>query len=254
VGRAIAPHGPRYLIKALNRAAGRGLSDVGEVNIDELREQRDFLGWAAISKVVMAATGPQIWCMSNAGDNSSLLLTHLRSIALAGTDEAMFHAEWSAEDGCELDDQRAWVQANPSLGYPGGPTLAAIRSALATDPAPVFRTEVLCQHVDALDAAVDPFAWQACADRTGTMDGLRRRLALCVEVAGDGAHVAAVVAAELPDGRVRLELVGEWASTQDARRAVPELRDLITRRCWAGSRPGRGRRCRRRCASSRPRR
>jgi hypothetical protein len=223
-GRAVGPHGPRYLIKALNRRAGRGLWDVGEVNIDELREQTDFAGWSSISKVVMAAEDAQIWCMSNAGDSSSLLLNHLRSIALAGTDPAMFHAEWSAEDGCELDDPKAWAQANPSLGY----TLpeAAIRSALATDPPAVFRTEVLCQFVGALNAAVDPFAWAACVDAGGSLDGLRDRLAVCVE-AGAGGHVAAIAAAELPDdGRVRFAVVGSWPSMQEARRALPGLREL----------------------------
>ena len=236
-GRAIGPHGPRYLIKALNRRAGRGLWDVDEVNIDELREQTDFAGWSSISKVVMAAPDAQIWCMSNAGDASSLLLNHLRGIGIAGTDPQMFHAEWSAADGCELDDPKAWAQANPSLGYTL--TEAAIRSALATDPPSVFRTEVLCQSIPSLNAAVDMQAWASCGDPSGSTDRLER--ALCVEVAPDGQHVSAVVAAELPDdGRVRFELVATWDSTTDARRGLRALRDEYRPKAlgWLPTGPG----------------
>lgn len=231
-GRAVGPHGPRYLIKALNRKAGRGLSGVREVNIDELREQRDFEGWGAVSKVVMAAPdGPQIWCMSNAGDKHSLLLNHLRGVALGGTDPQMFHAEWSAEMGCELDDPRAWAQANPSLGYPNGLTEAAIRSALHSDPPNVFRTEVLCQFVDVMNAALDTGAWAAGADPAGAMPEIRP--ALCVEAGVDGDQVVALTAAPLGDGRVRLEVVGVWGSTDAARVELGELKRVI-RPCSLG--------------------
>lgn len=237
-GRAVPPHGPRYLIKALNRKAGRGLWNVGEVNIDELREQTDFMGWSSISKVVNAAKNAQIWCMSNAGDASSLLLNHLRAVALAGTNEAMFVAEWSAPDGCELDDEKAWAQANPSLGYPGGPTGEGIRSDMRTDPPAVFRTEVLCQFVDSLVAAVDMPAWSGCADPSVLPDGPRS--ALVVDVCNDLLHASAVAATVLPDGRVRLEVVGEWESPKAARRALPDLRKLLSPKVlgWFPSGPG----------------
>ncbi len=218
-GRAIGPHGPRYLIKALNRRAGRGLWDCGEVNIDELREQTDFAGWSSISKVIMANIEAQIWCMSNAGDASSLLLNHLRGVGLAGTDPLMFLAEWSAPEGCELDDRKAWAQANPSLGYTL--TERAIEASLS-DPPAVFRTEVLCQFVDQMNAAVDTAAWAAQADPTGSTDGLDR--ALCFEVAEAGSHVTGIAAAELDDGRVRFEVVGTWESTTAARRALRGLK------------------------------
>lgn len=230
---------PRYLIKALNRKAGRGLAGVREVNIDELREQRDFAGWAAISKPVMAVEDAQIWCMSNAGDRQSLLLNHLRSIGLAGSDDQMFHAEWSAVEGCELDDREQWAQANPSLGHPGGISEDAIRSALHSDPPAVFRTEVLCQNVDSLNAAIDSQGWADCADPSGSLDG-HERLALCVGAAPEGAHVTAVVAGELEDGRVRVEVVGEWDSTAEARRGLPELHGLLKPKAfgWFPKGPG----------------
>ena len=237
-GRAVPSGGqPRYLIKALNRKAGRGLSGVREVNIDELREQRDFLGWAAISKVVMAAIDAQVWCMSNMGDSTSLLLNHLRGVGLGRTDPALFLAEWSGEEGCPLDDPVAWAQANPSLGY-GRLTLAAIQSALLTDPPNVFRTEVLCQGVDILNTAIDPAGWAACADSTGA--GEPGPMALCVEAALEGEGVIAVAGFPLPDGRVRFELAGAWVSTEAARTGLTELKSGLRPRAfgWFPKGPG----------------
>lgn len=237
-GRAVPRGGePRYLIKALNRKAGRGLSGVREVNIDELREQRDFLGWAAISKVVMAAADAQIWAMSNMGDSLSLLLNHLRGIGISGADPAMFLAEWSAPEGCELGDTDGWRQANPSLGY-RSLTVAAIRSSMLSDPPAVFRTEVLCQGVDIMNTAIDPAGWAACADAAGAQS--RAPTAVCVDMAVEGEHVLAFSAAVLGDGRVRIDLVGAWDTTERARKGITELRKQLKPKAmgWFPKGPG----------------
>lgn len=211
--------GARYRIGAATRGAGRGLS-VDQLNLDELREQRNWLAWSALSKTTMARADGQTWAFSNAGDDESVVLNHLREAALAGRDPSIFLAEWSAPDGCELDDLDAIAQANPGLGY----TISeqAIMSALATDPPNVFRTEVLCQKVDALDSAVDLGAWKACHDPAGTLDGLRDRVAVCVDVAPDGEHVTLAAAAQLEDGRVRVEIATAWPSTEKSRAELEE--------------------------------
>ncbi len=218
--------GPRYLIKTLNRGAGRGLWGVAEVNIDETREQTDFAGWSAVSKTTMAAEDAQVWCMSNAGDSRSVVLNHLRGIGIAGTDPALFLAEWSAPDKAELGDRDGQAQANPSLGYPGGVTEAAIASAAGSDPPSVFRTEVLCQFVDVLNSAVDPSAWEAGADPLGGSSG-EMRPTLGVEAAVEGDQVVAVSASPLDDGRVRLDVVGVWDGTDAARHGLDELRSVL---------------------------
>lgn len=231
--------GPRYLIKTLNRGAGRGLWEVSEVNIDETREQTDFAGWSAVSKTTMAAENAQIWCMSNAGDSRSVVLNHLRGIGVGGGDPALFLAEWSAERECGLDDPAGWRAANPSLGYPGGVTEASIRSAANSDPPNVFRTEVLCQFVDVMNAAIDPSAWGACADPLGILE-LTDRPALCVEAAVEGDRIIAVSAAPTGDGRLRLAVSGVWEGTEAARRGLVELVDVFRPRAlgWYPNGPG----------------
>jgi hypothetical protein len=216
--------GGRYKIGAANRKAGRGLS-IDELTIDELREQRTWDAWSALSKTTLARPNAQIWAMSNAGDDESVVLNQLRDAALSGRDHSIGLFEWSAPDGCELDDLAAWRQANPGLGYTVSE--AALRSALATDPPAVFRTECLCQRVDQLDGAIDLAAWKDCADPAGTMGGVRNRLAACFDMAPDGAHCTLAVAGLLDDGRSRVELVRVWKSSDEARAELPDLRDRI---------------------------
>jgi hypothetical protein len=135
--------------------------------------------------------------------------------------------EWSAPDGCEIDDLDAWAAANPGLGYTVV-TEQAIRSAMMTDPPAVFRTETLCQRVDSLDAAIDmacrgrpqptrPRRWPPCATaspRASTSPPTAQ-------------HVSLALAAVLEDGRVRVEMAHAWTSTADCRRELPRLLERI---------------------------
>lgn len=230
-------NGARYRITAASRSAGRGLS-VGLLVLDELREHRDWLAWGALSKTTIAQPDALIVGISNAGSDDSIVLNSLRETALAGTDDSLAIFEWSAPDGCDLDDPKAWQAANPGLGHTV--SAQAIASALSTDPPAVFRTECLCQRVTSLDAAIDLDAWQDCADPSGSLDGVRNRVACCLDVAPDLSHVTLVAAALLDDGRVRTEVVDAWDTTEAARRALPELLDRVRPRVlgWYPGGPG----------------
>lgn len=227
--------GGSYQITATNEDAGRGLS-VDELNFDELRTQTDWRAWGALSKTTSARPNGQIWAMSNAGDDDSVVLNQLREAALSGRDPTIGIFEWSAPEGCELDDLAAAAQANPALGYTMH--ISAVHSARATDPPEVYRTEVLCQRVEQIDSAIDLVAWRASRDPAGTLDAARERIALCFDVAPDGAHSTLIAAAEVA-GRVRVEVIGAWSDTDQARRALEELDDRIqpAARAWFPSGP-----------------
>lgn len=205
--------GGRYKIAAANRKAGRGLS-IDELNIDELREQRNWAAWSALSKTTMARAHSQIWAMSNAGDGESVVLNQLREAALAERDPSIGLFEWSGEDGCEIDDPTAWAQANPGLGYII--TDSAIRSAMATDPENVFRTEVLCQRVDQLDGAVDLGAWKACSSPGSIVPKGDTPLVSCFDIAPDGKHATLAAGRLASDGLVHLGVVAAWKSVEEA--------------------------------------
>jgi hypothetical protein len=221
--------GCRYAIKAFNRRAGRGGSN-DEVNCDELREATDWKGWAAVSKTTMARPKGQIWALSNSGDDESICLNALQDAAHAGRDESLGIFEYSAPDGCELDDPAGIRQANPGLGHVV--SMAAIRSALGTDPPNVYRAEILCQRVDVLESAVDTAAWHDCADVKGTMDGLRKQLTAVFDMSPDARHCTLSAAAKLSDGRVRTEIACAWDSTEQARAELPALRGKIRWRAF----------------------
>lgn len=200
--------GARWRIAAASRSAGRGLS-VDLLVLDELREHRTWDAWSALSKTTTARRNGMTFCISNAGDDESVVLNHLRESALAGADDSLGLFEWSAPDGCALDDRAGWAQANPGLGHTV--PVDAIVSALSTDPPGVFRTEVLCQRVQALDFAVSPEAWEACRDPSGSLTGeARARVVACFDVAPDGGHAVLVAASIMGDGRVWVETVAEW--------------------------------------------
>lgn len=218
----------RYKIAAATRRGGRSLSvDLGIV--DELREHTSWAAWAALSGTTTARPKAQIWALSNAGDDSSVVLNRLREAAIGYIetgegDDSLGIFEWSAPDDCDLDDPRAWAQANPSLGRLI--TERTLQGFLSTDPPNVFRTEHLCQRVIALDNAIDLQAWGECGD-SGTLERSRHRVALVLDVAPDLAHVSLVAAAVMPNGRIRGEVVAAWDTTSEARADLPTWMEKI---------------------------
>jgi phage terminase large subunit-like protein len=135
--------------------------------------------------------------------------------------------EYSGEDGCELDDWEQLRHANPAMGWIKS-LERDIRSDLKTAgiPPEVIRAEVLCQRVGQLEGAVNLAAWIGSLDRTGTLAGRRDRIALGVDVALDGAHVSAVLAAEIGMDRVRVESAGAW---NDTKAAISAMRNIVER-------------------------
>lgn len=220
--------GERYRTVSASRKGARG-KRCDLVIMDELREQQSWDGWSAISKTMMARPNAQLWAFSNAGDGTSVVLNHLRRMGheragdpdgiatvegqLPGEDvddSALFIAEWSAEPGADLESkegfERAVAQANPSLGY-GFVTMRALKSAFATDPPDVFKTECLCQWVQA--KTVQPFpegAWEAGEDEKSEV-APDSRLVYGVDVCGDRSASSIAVCGLRPDRQQHVEVV-----------------------------------------------
>lgn len=195
--------GQRYKVAAATRSGSRGLSS-DLVLLDELREHRDWEAWGSSTKTTLARPSPQVLGFSNAGDAGSVVLASLREKALASaadraTTVGIF--EWSAPDGCALDDRAAWAQANPALGH--RMSEQAIASALEVDPEAVFRTEILCQWVTVVEAAFTPGVWSALADP----DAARGTgVVFALDVAPDHSTASLAVAWRRPDGAAHVVL------------------------------------------------
>lgn len=208
----------RYKLVAPNRKGGRGLP-AGRAVVDELREQYDWEHISAIENTTLAVDDSQTWYISNAGDTRSVVLNRYRQQGVDQEDDTMFFAEWSAPEGCEIDDPDAWCQANPALGY----TLSEerLRSKLG-QPAASFRTENLCQSVPSLKEAINAEAWGTCLD-PGSLDAHRSQVCAFFDTSLDLRHSTLVVAAKLPNGKIRVETAGVWDNTETVRKELPAL-------------------------------
>lgn len=219
--------GPRYRTVAATPSAGRGLS-VGLLILDELREHRDWAAWASLTKTTLAQLNALIVCLSNAGEDRSTVLNAVRESALAGTDPSTGIMEWSAPDGCDLDDEDGLAAACPTLNLAGsGFTTMVAAGMRSVEPAGVYRTEVLCQRVSALDPPLDPAAWANCVDPSGTLATARERVCVVLDVAEDQGHATLAGAAVLGDGRIRVETLAAWNDVEQMRRDLPELIEQI---------------------------
>ena len=184
----IARSRAHYEIRAAKNARGK---PAARVLMDEMREQRDWVAWNAVSQTTKSFWNGMLIGFSNAGDAGSVVLRRQRNVALEdlraagfdfpdyvekGIESAEAHAnseledlgeddvslglfEWSATPGCAKNDINEILQSNPSIGYGSmtvGTCLADIRGM--TDAG--YRTEVLCQWVLALvDAYIDVKEW-----------------------------------------------------------------------------------------------
>lgn len=224
--------GCRYRIAAKNRRAGRSLT-VERLIADELREHTDYATWDAAYNAMTAVDDAQAWALSNAGGDGSIVLNDLRDLAVEQGDPLLGYFGWTAPADADVRDPAALLQANPSTGY-AGVRLEVLQqegeAALRAGGLKLagFRTEKMCITVPTLDPAIDPGAWGRCAD-DGTLDGVRGRVALLVDVAPDSMHAVLTAAAVLDDGRVRVEPVESWAGVGAPVRAVRALPGLVAR-------------------------
>lgn len=214
-----------YRVKASNRKAGRGKT-ANLILMDELREHQTWDAWAALSKTGMAVKNSLIWCMSNAGDGTSVVLRHFRIKAHARLGDpdgiakelgeaepiadpsadtgALGLFEWSADPKADPGDEEAWRQANPSLGYTID--ISALKESYADDPADVFKTECLCQWVTS--TVTPPFpreAWEAGRDDKSRIKK-SSPLWWGVDISADRAHASIGVCGLRKDGAWHIEL------------------------------------------------
>lgn len=172
-------NGAHYEVRAASRKGGRGKS-AARVLMDEMREQQTWDAWDSVAQTTKAVFNSQLWGISNAGDVRSVVLRKQRETRIAeiedwlsrGIDELEAYAngelaaptsalfEWSAPDGCRLDDIDAILQANPSIGY-GEITVEMCLQDARDMLEASYRTEVLCQWVTSkVHSYISPRDWR----------------------------------------------------------------------------------------------
>jgi len=182
-------NGGRYILVAPRHGVrGHHADDVIQ---DEVREQRDEALRAAMLPTLTASPNPQTVYLSNAGDDTSLVLNGLRR----RKDEAgtLAYLEWSASPERNLDDVAGWAEANPALGRTI--TIDRLREFRATLTAATFETEHLCRWVvSTRERLVDEYAWSLCE---GPVPDPRRPF-MGIAMDPSGTRASAAIAWQLP--------------------------------------------------------
>lgn len=214
----------RYIVRAAlnirSKSAARAI-------FDELREQHNDDGWNAVSQITKAVWSSQLWGISNAGDYRSVVLkrqvdkgrklvdewdryvnTGIQTLEAFANSHDMGYGyfEWSAPDGCALDDPDAIRQANPSVGY-GPMSVRLIAADIDGMTEAAYRTEVLCQWVT---ADVIPYLpqnlWKQGIDADSSIpdDG---RVVLAVDTSADRTTTYIAAAGHRSDGLPHVEVI-----------------------------------------------
>ena len=190
--------GGSYKILAPQRGA-RG-EDGDTLVVDEVREFEDWDFIAAGEPIVASSDDPQIWYLSNAGTDKSVVLNDLRRRALEDVSPDLCYMEWSAPPELAADDHAGWMLANPSIGY-GNLTLERLQALFdkyteAGEQA-IFETEHLCRWVvSMMPRLVQDTAWQQCRGPLETPN----RPAMGISVDPSGKRASAALAWKQSDG------------------------------------------------------
>lgn len=208
--------GAQYIVETLERDAGRGKT-TDLLFLDELREHKSWDAWNALSSTTLVPPRAQTVCASNAGDVHSVVLRDLRGRAKAAietgstADATLGLFEWSAPDGCDLDDLDARLQANPAVGYTL--SLAALQADRETKTDNGFRTENLCQEVEQIRSGViEVEDWAALVDGRSRRSA-DSRVAVSVDVSWDRSRAHVGIAAVREDGLLHVEVVASRTGT-----------------------------------------
>lgn len=207
--------GARYEVETLQRDAGRGKT-ADLLFLDELREHKTRVAWNALTATTLVPPLAQNICASNAGDAQSVVLNELqdkatRAVETGRTDEASVGIfEWSADYDRAINDHQGWAQANPALGHTL--TLQAIQAAMDSMSEAGFRTEHLCQRVQATETGILPFdTWRENTHRDSRFVG---PVSLGLDVAWDRSAASLVVGGHDQDGRYLVEVVAHRAGLE----------------------------------------
>lgn len=217
--RMVLDGGREWRAAVATRKGGRSLS-VDLAMLDELREHQNWLAWNAIVPTTTARPRSLVVAASNAGDATSVVLRSLRDGCLnrivtgatADTRTGLF--EWSAPDDVDPLDPTYWGMANPAMGYLFEPDTLAARAEAMHDNMAGFKTEHLCQWVDALDPGIiPPEHWSATTDPDSKRaDDAQVYASVDVNFQRTKGYVA--IAARRDDGKLHIEVIAAERGTE----------------------------------------
>lgn len=154
-------------------------------------------------------------------------LWHLRTAVQNGVELPGFRfTEYSAPEGCDVRDEDAWREANPSLAA-GYANLDALRMAVEITPESHFRIFRLGQWADGAESWLGPEGrkiWEALEDSHTFEDGAPTWVGVDVGLKRDS--TAVVWVQKRPDGRLHAKCK-VWAPTKTDTVDVTDVMEFI---------------------------
>ena len=223
-------NGSRLRFLARSAGSGRGFSG------DVVFYDEAMMLWAAAvgallptmsARTEMTVGGPQVFYFGTAGHGEAgQVFGRVRDRGIAGTDESLFWAEWSAGepddhtgDDVDLDSEAEWLRANPAPRI----TVDFTRKERAALDEDEFARERLCIWGGAgMGGAIDADKWKAMADASSKPVG---QVALAVDVPPEGKRASIARAGLRRDGKAHVEVDTKPGTTW----AVERLAELSKR-------------------------
>jgi len=216
-------NGSRIVFAARERGAIRGFSKVRRLILDEGQILSES-AMADLAPTMNQAINPQMILMGTPPkpNDPGETFKNLRDEALSGRSEGVVYIEFSAEDHSDLDDRKAWRQANPS--YPARTPAKAIlrlRKLLSSDDD--FAREALGIWGGSGSASViDVDLWAACTDGASQVVD---PVAFALDVAPMGRTASVSLAGRRSDGLAHVEVVKNQRGTDWIIPALTTLRE-----------------------------
>jgi len=213
--RAILTNDRLWRAATASRRGARSLS-VDLAMLDELREHTTHDAYNAIAPTTTVRPYSQVICTSNAGDVRSVVLEELREVATRrivnnDTEGAQVGLwEWSVPLDADPHDQQFWHLALPSMGRLNEFTIDTVRGyyeAMQYKNMPGFRTEFLCQTVDALEPGIIPAEQWMDGKDAASRRAEGSLVYAALDISYDRSYSYIAVAARREDGNIHIEVI-----------------------------------------------
>jgi phage terminase large subunit-like protein len=196
-------NGGSFQLVARSKGSGRGFS-ADDLICDEAQDLAEEK-YAALMPIISASDDPQIILTGTPPSPKvdGAVWTRFRDAGVEGTDPRLCFLEWSADEGCDLDDRAMWAQANPALGERLTLDFTADERA-SMDDETFARERLGMWGTSASRRVISVERWAALANPESITDG---PVAFAVAVSADEACASIGMAGWASDGRRQLEWI-----------------------------------------------
>ena len=181
--------------------------------VDELHVVTEAV-WEAVTSAAGKRDRSLTLAISTPADSIDSIMWRLVEHGRVGPDAGFVFHEFAAPDGCPIDDEDAWAQANPALH--DFLHVDALRATVKTTREPAFRRFRLGQWVGQADSWLPWGTWDTCADRARIV-GPGERIVAAFDGSASGDSTALVGCTI--DGFVFV--IDVWSNDGDPRWRVP---------------------------------